>query len=290
MELWFKEIDESESGLTFRVKKVLFTKQTPYQRLDVFETEFYGNVLVLDGAVQITEKDEFVYHEMLAHVPLYTHPAPKNVLVIGGGDGGTVREAVKHADVEHVDLVEIDETVIEVSRTYFPEVSRELDNPKLTILLMDGIEYVKSKKAHYDVILIDSTDPVGPAEGLISAAFYRDAADALKDNGVMAVQAESPFFYPGWVRKICQNLKTAFPVVKLYLSFTPTYPGGMWTFGFASKGLDPVEDFDPSRVPSDADFRYYTPGLHRAAFQLPAFAEELCGQNTPRIRVGKSRH
>ncbi len=276
MELWFKEIDESQSGLTFKVKNVLFSKQTPYQRLDVFETDFYGNVLVLDGCVQITQKDEFVYHEMLSHVPLYTHPNPKNVLIIGGGDGGTVREVVKHPEVDHVDLVEIDEVVIEVAKKYFPEVSCELDNPKLSILPMDGIEYIKSKKNHYDVILIDSTDPVGPAEGLIVSSFYQNAFVALTDNGVMAVQAESPFFYPEWVRKIYRNLHGVFPVTKFYLSFTPTYPGGMWTFGFASKGLDPVTDFAPSRVPAGTSFRYYTPDLHQAAFQLPAFVQELC--------------
>ena len=276
MELWFKEIDESKSGLTFLVKNVLLSKQTPYQRLDVLETDFYGNVLILDGAVQITQKDEFVYHEMLAHVPLYTHPSPRKVLIIGGGDGGTVREVVKHPEVEHVDLVEIDEAVIEASKTYFPEVSRELDNPKLTILAMDGIEYIKSIKNHYDVILIDSTDPIGPAKGLIAATFYRDAFEALTDNGVISVQAESPFYYPEWVSKIFHNLAGIFPVTKLYLSFTPTYPGGLWTFGFASKGLDPVHNFDPARVPSDAAFKYYTPELHKAAFQLPAFVRELC--------------
>ncbi|RTZ91664.1 MAG: spermidine synthase [Deltaproteobacteria bacterium] len=275
MELWFKEIDESQSGLTFRVKNVLFSKQTPYQRLDVFETEFYGNVLVLDGAVQITQKDEFVYHEMLAHVPLYTHPNPRNVLIIGGGDGGTVREVVKHPEVEHVDLVEIDEAVIQAAKSYFPEVSCELDNPRVSILPMDGIEYIRKKPATYDVILIDSTDPVGPAEGLIAASFYKDAFKALTDNGVMAVQAESPFFYPEWVKKIFSNLNGVFPVTRLYLSFTPTYPGGMWTFGFASKGLDPVSDFDPSRIPEGLSFKYYTPELHKAAFQLPAFVQAL---------------
>jgi spermidine synthase len=278
MELWFKEIDESLSGLTFKVKNVLFSKQTSYQRLDVFETDFYGNVLVLDGAVQITQKDEFVYHEMITHVPLYTHPNPKNVLIIGGGDGGTVREVVKHPEVAHVDLVEIDAVVIEVAKKFFPEVSCELNNPKLTILSMDGIEYIKSKKNYYDVILIDSTDPVGPAEGLIASSFYQDAFDALKDNGVMSVQAESPFFYPEWVRKIYRNLHKVFPLTRFYFSFTPTYPGGLWTFGFASKELDPVSDFDPSRIPADVKFRYYTPDLHKAAFQLPAFALELCGE------------
>ncbi len=276
MDLWFKEIDASKSGLTFKVEKVLFSQKTPFQRIDVFETEFYGNVLVLDGCVQITQKDEFVYHEMLAHVPLYSHPNPRDVLIIGGGDGGTAREVFKHPEVGHLDLVEIDEVVIEVARRYFPEVSCELDNPLLTILPTDGIEFIKTKKDAYDVILVDSTDPVGPAEGLITSTFYHDAFQALREDGIIAVQAESPFFYPDWVTKIHQNLRNVFPLVKLYLSYTPTYPGGLWTFAYASKGIDPINDFDSSRVPSTTSFRYYTPSLHTASFQLPAFVQNLC--------------
>jgi spermidine synthase len=276
MELWFKEIDESQSGLTFRVKNVLFTKQTPFQRLDVFETEFYGNVLVLDGCIQITQKDEFVYHEMLTHVPLYTHPNPRHILIIGGGDGGTVREVLKHPEVEHIDLVEIDAAVIEASKTYFPEVACELDNPKVKILPRDGITYVQTIKNHYDVIIVDSTDPIGPAEGLVTSSFYRNAYEALRENGIMTVQAESPFFYPDWVKGIFENLHSVFPVTKLYLSFTPTYPGGLWNFGYASKGLDPLKDFHVERIPDSLKFRYYTPEIHRSAFHLPAFVQDLC--------------
>lgn len=239
--------------------------------MDVVETLQYGNMLVLDGCVMTTDKDEFVYHEMLAHVPLHTHPNPKKVLVVGGGDGGIIREVIKHPSVERAVLAEIDGRVIEVSKTYFPHIASALSDPRVDVQVTDGIVHVEQHPGEYDVILVDSTDPIGPAVGLFSKAFYQSVHRALKPDGIFAAQTESPFANKELITRIQQDVREIFPRTHLYLASIPTYPTGLWSFTIGSKQHDPLAVTE-SRV---EDTRYYTAAVHQAAFALPKFVQEL---------------
>lgn len=272
MELWFTEKFEEKVGLTLKVKNTLHSENTPYQHIDVLETELFGKMLLLDGAVMLTEKDEFIYHEMIAHVPLSTHPHPRHLLVIGGGDGGTIREVLKHSSIEQIDLVEIDARVIEVCETYFPQVSNRLKDPKVRLRIEDGVTFVKKSKNSYDIVLVDSTDPVGPAKGLFERVFFEDLFDCLRKDGIMVAQSESPFFHQSIIQEMYQTLETIFPVVKMYLAPIPTYPSGLWSFAFCSKQYDPLIHFHPKELGSRT--RYYNEEIHRSAFSLPNFIEE----------------
>lgn len=281
LDLWFREVHKNQISFGVRVKGYLWSGESRYQRLDVVDTEAFGRVLLLDGLFMTTEKDEFIYHEMLTHTPLFTHPAPRRVLVIGGGDGGTVREALRHPGVEHVDLVEIDELVVEKSREYLPSISCSLGDPRVHIHFEDGIEWVRNRTDSYDVILVDSTDPIGPAVGLFSEPFYADCRTALTRDGVLAAQTESPFFDREEVRFIYGNLRKAFPSVWTYTAAIPTYPGGYWCFALCSKGPIPLEGPGPERFggldSEGASLRYYNPAIHRAAFALPNYVRDLVG-------------
>ena len=272
MELWFTEKQTDALALSLLVNKTLHRERTPFQDLAVLETVQYGRMLVLDGVVMLTEADEFVYHEMIAHVPLLVHPDPRLVLVIGGGDGGTVREVLKHPSVEKVVLAEIDERVIEVSRRFFPTLSVGFTVPRLELAIGDGIEHVRNHPGAYDVILVDSTDPIGPGVGLFEADFYRMAAAALRPGGILAAQTESPFVNRDLIRRIHKNMKAAFPFRRLYLASIPTYPSGLWSFTLAAQGEVPY--LAPRVLPGLAT-KYYTPEVHRAAFILPPFVAEL---------------
>ena len=274
-EFWF-----GRSGISFGVTEKLFEQESDYQRVEVFETDGFGRLLTLDGLVMLTERDEFVYHEMIAHPALCLHPDPRRVLVVGGGDGGTVREVLRHARVEHVDLVEIDGAVVEASRRFFPAVASALGHEKLTLHVADGIRFVQdAPSGSYDVILIDSTDPVGFAEGLFGRPFYRACARLLGADGILVAQTESPFgeAFLGHVEEAQGVLGELFPHVRTYQASIPTYPMGLWAFSLAAKTLDPVADFDPEEAERrlagfGEQLRYYHAALHRAAFVLPAFA------------------
>ena len=220
----------------------------------------------------LTEADEFVYHEMIAHVPLSLHQAPREVLVIGGGDGGTVREVLKHQSVTRVVLAEIDERVVEASRRFLPTVSASLSDPRLTLAIGDGIEHVRQHSDAYDVILVDSTEPIGPAAGLFGAEFYRMTAAALHRGGIMAAQTESPFLNGDLISQVHVNLRAAFPYRRLYLASIPTYPSGLWSFTLAAK--EEVAHLEPRPVP-DLGTKYYSQDVHRAAFALPPFVAAL---------------
>lgn len=273
MELWLKEKENENLHIGIRVSRVLHQERSRFQDIAIVDTPALGRMLVLDGVVQTTVKDEFAYHEMIAHVPLMAHPNPRRVLIIGGGDGGTVREVIKHPTVERVDLVEIDERVIAVCREYLPELSAGFDDPRVNIIIADGLEYVKQVRGQYDVVIIDSSDPIGPAVGLFQEAFYRDVHGALADGGIMVAQTESPFFNQDLIRQSYAGIRDAFPVARLYLASVPTYPSGLWSFTLGSKRYDPLA-VDPASIPP-LDTRYYTPQVHHAAFQLPRFVEEL---------------
>ncbi|HHV63238.1 MAG TPA: polyamine aminopropyltransferase [Firmicutes bacterium] len=276
MELWFTENQTNDLKLSCRITRTLHREKTEFQDLAVVDTVEYGRMLVLDGAIQTTVKDEFVYHEMIAHVPMLAHPAPEKVLVIGGGDGGTVREILKHPGVREVTLVEIDRRVIEVSRDLLPETSCGLGDPRVNIRIEDGIKYVKETRRAYDVIIVDSSDPIGPAVGLFSYDFYKAVFEALADDGMFVAQTESPFLNQNLIRQVYADISKAFPVAKLYLAPVPTYPGGLWSFTAGSKVYDPAEPRDVGeKRPEDLETRYYTREVHRAAFVLPPFVAEL---------------
>ena len=273
MDLWFTEYQTPSLGITCKTKKTYHTEKTEYQEMALIETEQFGRMLVLDGTVQTTIADEYVYHEMITHVPLFTHKKPKKALVIGGGDGGAIREIIKHPTIEKAVLVEIDGRVVEVSKQYLPEISCALDDKRVTVEIADGIKYVSGHKGEFDVITVDSTDPVGPAVGLFALDFYKSIYEALTDDGIFVAQTESPFFHKELIRKVYKDISSLFPVARLYTCAIPTYPSGFWSFTMGSKKYDPL-DTDISRIPS-IDTKYYCPAIHKACFALPRFAEEL---------------
>ncbi|KKM11919.1 spermidine synthase [Clostridiales bacterium PH28_bin88] len=271
--VWFTELQNSGLGISCRTKAVLHQEKTKFQNLLMLDTEVFGRMLVLDGAIQTSIKDEFVYHEMISLVALNTHPDPRRVLVVGGGDGGAIREIVKHPQVERATLVEIDQGVIDTARRYLPEISHALDHPKVEVLVEDGIKHIQERESYYDIILVDSTDPVGPAVGLFAADFYRQIHKALTGEGIFVAQTESPWFNQELIRQVYRSVSDIFPIAKLYLANIPTYPSGLWSFTMGSKQHDP-EKVDITRIP-ETDTRYYTPQLHLAAFNLPKFVKEL---------------
>jgi len=277
--LWVEEIHQDKTALSFKVKQTLFSGKSAFQHVDVVETVGLGRMLLNDGVFMFSEADEFIYHEMIAHVPLFTHPCPGNVLIIGGGDGGTAREVLKHQSVERVVMVEIDEMVVNACREYIPSVSCALTHPKLELKIGDGVEYAATTKERFDVIIVDSTDPVGSAEPLFNADFYRNAARILSDDGILVTQAESPFYDSSLQRSMLANQRAFFKKLFMYLFPTLTYPGGLWGFGFASKKFYPIRDINSERVKtSGLSFQYYNADIHRSAFVLPTFiAKNLKG-------------
>ena len=274
MELWYTERGIVPGlGLSVEVSKVLHEEQTEYQHLAIVDTPLYGRMLWLDNIIMTNIKDEFVYHEMISHVALNTHPNPKKVLVIGGGDGGVIREIIKHPSVEKAVLVEIDRRVVETSKEFLPEIAGALDDPKVEVLYQDGIKYVQDHKNEFDIIITDSTDPIGPAVGLFEGSFYKSCYDALKEDGIFVAQTESPYYNEELIPKVQKDIRSLYPITKLYLAFIPTYPGGCWSFTMGSKKHDPLAVDFGSR-PSYTT-RYYNHEIHKAAFVLPNFVQEL---------------
>ncbi|MHB1419935.1 MAG: polyamine aminopropyltransferase [Bacillota bacterium] len=271
--IWFSELQNNGLAISCLTKSTLHTETTPFQELAVIDTETFGRMLVLDGAIQTTIEDEFIYHEMITLVALNTHAKPKKVLVIGGGDGGSIREIIKHPDVEKATLVEIDGAVVNYAKKYLPEISCALEDPRVEVKIADGIAHVEGVEAEYDIIIVDSTDPVGPAVGLFGRDFYRNIYKALKEDGILVAQTESPFFNKKLISQVHQDLSSIFPITRLYLANIPTYPSGLWSFTMASKKYDPVKA-DRNAFPK-IETRYYTPELHFSAFVLPRFVENL---------------
>ena len=285
MELWFAEHQTPSVQLSCRVIHTLARQRTAHHDLAILETEPFGRMLVLDGAVQLTLADEFVYHEMLAHVPMTAHGSARRVLVVGGGDGGTVREVLRHRQVEEVVLAEIDGGVVEACRTYLPEVAGSLSDPRVRIAIGDGVKHVEEHPQTYDVILVDSTDPVGPAARLFSREFLESCRRALRPGGIVAAQTESPFYHRETVARSFADFQAVFPVAGIYLAPIPTYPSGLWSFMVGSLGPDPSRPAQGGAADLAAT-RYYTPELHRAAFVLPRFVQELVGLT---VRHGDGR-
>lgn len=278
MELWFTEKHTANVQLSIKVDRQLYTCQSDFQRIDVFESREFGRFLALDGYMMLTERDEFIYHEMMVHVPMAVHPNVQKVLVIGGGDGGAVRELTQYQDISHIDLVEIDPLVLEVCREYLPQTACRLNDSRLKIHYEDGLHFIRTKENDYDLIIVDSTDPFGPGEGLFTKEFYGNCFKALKEDGIMVNQHESPFYTED--ARACQRahkrIVESFPISRVYQAHIPTYPSGHWLFGFASKRFHPVDDLNATAWNMRGiKTRYYTSRLHTGAFALPAYVEEL---------------
>ncbi|MDO6391955.1 polyamine aminopropyltransferase [Pontibacter sp. BT731] len=280
-DVWFTERDENIALSLKHTGNQLYKKDSDYQRVEVYETLAYGNMLTLDGMVMCTQKDEYVYHEMITHVPMLSNRSAKRALVIGGGDGGTVRELLRHEQLEEVTLVEIDELVIEACKLHLPETAVAFDNPRLNLLIEDGIKYIKEcANEHYDLIIVDSADPVGPGEGLFTAAFYQEVYRCLTKDGVMITQSESPRFNSAVFVEIYDTYKKIFGQDKVYcyLAAIPTYPTGTWSFSYSAKGDAKPLQFDAEAAAAFSKkegLKYYNEAVHTAAFALPNFVKEL---------------
>jgi len=277
MTIWYTEKHTPHSGITMEVKRTVFHGESEFQTLDIIDTFEFGRMLLLDGVVMLTERDEFVYHEMLAHVPLNTHPSPEKVLVIGGGDGGTVREVLKHSQVREVTLVEIDQLVVEAALEYLPGISDGLRDPRTKVVYADGVRFVaEAVPGAYDVILVDSTDPVGPAEALFGEDFFRNCAHALSPDGVFVSQSESPFYHMPFMVKMHEQMERIYPMVGFYLAAVPTYPSGNWSFLMGSKTEN--TPLSQCRDKGDLSTKYYDRTIHTACFALPRYLRETLGR------------
>jgi spermidine synthase len=278
MQLVFTEKHTQTVGLSIDVDRQIYTGESEFQRIDVFESEAFGRMLVLDGVLMLTEKDEFIYHEMIVHVPMAVHPNAKNVLVIGGGDGGTLRELCKYRSIERIDIVEIDEEVVRVCKQFLPGVACGFDDARVHLHVEDGLRYVRRFTDAYDLIIVDSTDPFGPGEGLFTKEFYGNCYKALHDDGILVNQHENPF-YPEdafAVKQIHKRIVQSFPLSRLYQAHIPTYPSGHWLFGFSTKKYHPVRHLDARKWNAlDLETRYYNTNLHRASFALPTYVEKM---------------
>lgn len=278
MELWYTEQHTDTVNFSIKVSEHLYTAKSPFQTIDFFKSEEFGTFFTLDGLMMVNEKDEFIYHDMITHVAMATNPSIKRVLVIGGGDGGTVRELTRYKHIEKIDMVEIDEMVVRACEKYLPQTSSQLKDPRVTLYFEDGLQFIHGKEAAYDLILVDSTDPIGPGEGLFSEAFYKDCFKALTEKGILINQHESPY-YPNYAREMKrshQKIKKIFPISHVYQFHMPTYPSGHWLFGFASKALDPIQDFKPLEWEAfGIDTQYYNTELHKGCFALPNYVKKM---------------
>lgn len=278
MQLWFSEKHTKNVKFSIRVERQLYSGKSEFQRIDVFESPEFGRFLTLDGYMMLTEKDEFIYHEMITHVPMAVHPNVKKVLVIGAGDGGVIRELVRYPEIEQIDLVEIDELVVEVSKKYLPKTACRLDDKRVHIYYEDGLRFVRSCEDEYDLIIVDSTDPFGPGEGLFTKEFYGNCYKALHEDGIMINQHESPFYEEDAAacQKAHKQIVQSFPISKIYQAHIPTYPSGHWLFGFASKKYHPLDDLNVKRWKErKIKTWYYTTNLHKGAFMLPKYVEDM---------------
>ena len=283
--VWFTDKDEYQALALRYTGEVFFDETSPYQRVRVLESQSYGKFLTIDNMIMCTERDEAHYHEMISHPAMFTHGQAKNILVIGGGDGGTIREVLKHDEVTQVTMVEIDEAVVRASKQHLPKIASQFDNPKLKLIIGDGIQFVKDAAPDsYDVIIVDGSDPAGPAEGLFTQEFYANCKKALKSNGVIVTQGESPMFHEKTFMALNSCLKEIFGKQQVHtmLFHATTYPSGMWSLQMATKGdLHPVLKFDKNKAQSftsKKDLKYYNEDLHTAAFSLPSFVKKMLGQ------------
>lgn len=278
MELWFSEFHAPDVKHSIRVSRHLYSKKSDYQQIDIFETPEFGRVLALDGSVMLTERDEFIYDEMITHVPMAVHPDIKDVLVIGAGDGGVVKELARYKRVRRIDLVEMDSMVIEACRAFLPENACRLDDSRVHIYYDNALRFIRRCKEEYDLIIVDSTDPCGPSESYFTREFYGICYNALRSDGIMVNQQGSPFYKHDAeeMQRSHKRIVSTFPISRVYQAHIPTYAAGYWLFGFASKKYHPIDDFDGKRWKElNMETKYYTTRLHTGAFYLPAFLEKM---------------
>lgn len=276
---WYTETLYNDWRQTFRIEEKIMGEHTKQQHLVIFNNAMYGRVLALDGVIQTTEKDEFVYHEMMAHVPILAHGSVKNVLVIGGGDGGTIREVLKHKTIQNVTLVEIDESVINLSKKYLPTLSQgAFDNPRLKIVIQDGCQFVKNAPQKFDVIICDSTDPIGPGAVLFTPEFYSDCHKLLNEGGIFVNQNGVPFIQTDELKDTLKSRKQFFKDVGYYIGVVPTYVGGFMAWGWATDKKEyrdvSLETLEERFKNIEGKLRYYTPAIHKASFVLPQFIQD----------------
>ena len=278
MDLWYSEFHTKNVKFSIKVNQQLYSHESEFQAIDVFESEEFGRFLTLDGYMMLTEKDEFIYHEMIVHTPMAVVPNAKNILVIGAGDGGVARELSKYKDIETIDIVEIDEEVVRVCKAFLPKTACGFEDPRVNLYFQDGLKFIRKHENAYDLIIVDSTDPFGPGEGLFSKEFYGNCYKALKEDGIMVNQHESPF-YPEDAKAMLRAHKRiveSFPISRVYQAHIPTYPSGHWLFGFASKRYQPNKDLKEDQWNGlQINTKYYNTKLHAGAFALPNYVWEM---------------
>ena len=278
MQIWFSDYHTVNVKLDLRIDSQLYSGESEFQRIDVFKSLEFGKFIALNGEIVFSDTDEFVYDEMVTHVPMAVHPHVRNVLIIGGGDGGVAKELIKYPEIEHIDVVETDKLFVEVCEKFFPEVAEGLKDPRISLYFDDGLKFIRGKEAEYDLIINDSTDPLGHTEGLFTREFYGSCYKALKEDGIMVYQHGSPFYDEDEAecRKMHRKVYKSFPISRVYQAHIPTCPSGYWLFGFASKKYHPLSDLDVSRWENrNLETWYYTTNLHRGAFMLPKYVEDL---------------
>ena len=281
MELWFSEFHTPDVKHSIRMTRHLYSRKSEYQQIDIFETPEFGRVLTLDGNVIVTERDEFIYDEMITHVPMSVHQSARDILVIGAGDGGVVRELTRYDRVRKIDLVEMDPDVVKACREFLPSNACRMEDRRVKIHYENALKFIRRSEDKYDLIIVDSTDPFGPSEGLFTKEFYGSCFSALHDDGIMVNQQGSPFYAADAqaMQRSHKRIVRTFPISRVYQAHIPTYAAGYWTFGFASKKYHPVDDLDPEAWNAlNMRTRYYTTRLHRGAFCLPAFVEEMLSE------------
>ena len=278
MKRWIMDKHTPTRGLIFEASESLYTESSQYQTIEIVKTEDFGTVMLLDGVLMVTQRDEYVYHEMLSHPTLFTNPNPQNVLIIGGGDCGTLTQVLRHKSVQKVIQVEIDEMVTRVSRQYFPQLTKCISDPRAELVFADGIRYLQENQDSFDVILVDSTDPVGPAEGLFRKEFFADCQRALKADGILTIQSESPWIddLQIVISQVNQDLQELFTHVKPYLASIQTYQAGLWMFQMASKKYQPCLDDQKKAISeSSMEFSYFNQDVFSGCFILPEFVRKL---------------
>lgn len=282
MELWFTEQQDEEVRFSIKIAQPVVSQQSKYQRIDLLDSKEFGRILVLDGCIMVTEKDEFIYHDMITHTAMAVNPDIKKVLVIGGGDGGTVRELCRYDTIEEIHLVEIDEQVVSLCKEHLQQTACELDNKRVTTYYEDGLPFVRKKSDEYDLIIVDSTDPFGPGESLFTKEFYGNCYNALTDSGILINQHESTYYksHREEMQRTHQKISSIFPIAKVYQAHIPTYPSGHWLFGFASKKFHPLNDFDKDAWNNlNLKTKYYNTELHVGSFYLPNNVKECLERN-----------
>ncbi len=278
MDLWYSEKHTDNVKMSIKISAHLHSEESKFQKIDVFDSIEFGRFLTLDGFLQFTERDEFIYHEMITHVPMATHPNPQNILVVGAGNGGVLRELLKYPSVQNIDLVEIDMRFVEVSKNYLPQNAAYFEHEKVNITFQNGLKFVRNCEDKYDVIVVDTTDPFGPGEALFTKEFYGSCYKALKEDGIMVNQHESPFYTDdaNVMKRAHNRIVKSFPISRVYQAHIPTYPSGHWLFGFASKKYHPVKDLKVLPWKSlNIDTKYYNTNLHKGAFYLPTYVENM---------------